>query len=87
MAGQINLKSANQDRLTRLAQTVNRSDDDLANEAVEQYLEYQEWAIAEIKRGVADADAGRTVRHSAVRAWIGSLGTDEELPMPQSSSV
>ncbi len=87
MAGQINLKSANQDRLSRLAHEVNRSDDDLANEAVEQYLDYQEWAIAEIGRGVADADAGRTVAHSTVRAWIGSLGTDEEHPMPQSSSV
>ena len=87
MAGQINLKSANQDRLARLAEELDRSDDELANEAVEQYLDYQEWAIAEIQRGVADADAGRTVPHNAVRAWIDSLGTDEKLPMPQSSSV
>lgn len=87
MAGPITLKSTNQDRLARLAEELDRSDDELANEAIEQYLDYHEWAIAEIKRGVADADAGRTVPHSAVRAWIGSLSTDDELPMPQSSRV
>ena len=87
MGERIEFKASALDRLGELASTVERSDEELANEALEQYLDYQEWAIAEIKQGVADADAGRTVPYSAVRAWIGSLSTKDELPLPQSSSV
>jgi predicted transcriptional regulator len=36
----------------------------------------------------ADADlvAGRTVSLDAVEAWVDSLGTDQELPVPRSES-
>lgn len=81
------IKTGTLDRLSRLAATTKRTDDELANEALEQYLDYQEWAIAEIKAGQADAAAGRTVPHAEVKAWIGSLGSDHELPMPQSTKA
>jgi predicted transcriptional regulator len=37
--------------------------------------------IAEARASVA---AGRVVSFEAVSAWIDSLGTDHELPLPQS---
>ncbi|MBF0394388.1 MAG: CopG family transcriptional regulator [Alphaproteobacteria bacterium] len=36
-----------------------------------------------ILEGLADADAGRTVPHAEVKAWLESWGTDHELPPPR----
>lgn len=32
--------------------------------------------------GLADLDAGRVISHEAMKAWLLSLGTAEELPPP-----
>jgi predicted transcriptional regulator len=84
MTKKLAIKAEIRDRLTRLAANAERPDDELANGALEQYLDYQEWAISEIKAGQADAAAGRTVPHDSVKAWVESLGTGNELPLPQS---
>jgi hypothetical protein len=49
--------------------------------AKEQRLAREAEMIAEARASVA---AGRTVSLEAVSAWIESLGTDHELPLPQS---
>lgn len=36
-----------------------------------------------IMEGVADADAGKFIPHEDMKAWAESLGTDNELPLPQ----
>jgi hypothetical protein len=33
--------------------------------------------------GLADVDAGRLIDDEAMRVWAESLGTDQELPVPQ----
>ena len=33
--------------------------------------------------GLADVDAGRLIDDEAMQAWADSLGTDQELPVPQ----
>lgn len=33
--------------------------------------------------GLADVDAGRLIEDDAMQAWADSLGTDQELPIPQ----
>ena len=35
-----------------------------------------------ILEGIADADAGRTIPHDEVKAWLESWGTENELPAP-----
>jgi predicted transcriptional regulator len=42
------------------------------------------WEAKEIAAAEADVAAGRTVSLEAVEVWISSLGTDHELPVPQS---
>jgi hypothetical protein len=32
---------------------------------------------------LADADAGRLIDGEAMKAWADSLGTDDELPVPE----
>ena len=36
-------------------------------------------------RGLADVDAGRLIDDESMQAWAESLGTDQELPVPQPS--
>ena len=43
---------------------------------------YEEWACAEIRRGISAADAGRTISHEKVVEWLRSLGTEKALPPP-----
>ena len=50
-------------------------------EAKQQRLAREAEMIAEARASVA---AGRVVSFEAVSAWIDSLGTDHELPLPQS---
>lgn len=44
-------------RLGRLAKRMKRSKSFLANEAIERYLAYEEWAVAEIRKGIDAAVA------------------------------
>jgi predicted transcriptional regulator len=43
---------------------------------------YEEWALAEIQAGLAEAKAGETVSHEKVTAWLRSWDTEHELPPP-----
>ena len=43
---------------------------------------YEEWACAEIRKGIAAADAGKTISHEKVVEWLRSWGTENELPPP-----
>ncbi len=43
---------------------------------------YEEWALKEIQAGLAEAEAGETVPHERVVAWLRSWGTPNELPPP-----
>ena len=42
------------------------------------------WEAEMIDQALASVAAGRTVSLHAVETWIESLGTDHELPVPQS---
>lgn len=71
------------DRLRKLAGETARSDDELANEALERYLDHQDWFSREVRLGLDDADRGDLVDDAAVAAWVRALGTVEEHPVPQ----
>lgn len=53
-------------RLDKLAEITHRSKSFLAAEAISEYLATQEWQINEIKKGIAEADAGQLVDHNSV---------------------
>ncbi len=67
-------------RLEKLARKTARSKSSLAADAIARYLETQEQRSASIRRGLADAEAGRVVPNEKVEAWLDSWGTDKELP-------
>lgn len=55
-------------RLEELAQTTSRSEDHLAADAIRSYLDLQDWQIEEIKKGIAEADAGEFAGDEEVAA-------------------
>jgi predicted transcriptional regulator len=45
-------------KLDRISKSVNRSRSFVAAQAIEEYVSVNEWQINEIKKGLAEADAG-----------------------------
>jgi predicted transcriptional regulator len=71
-------------RLEALARSTKRSKSYLAVEAIAAYVDTNAWQVAEIKRGLAEADAGGPfIEHEAVVDWLESWGTDHERPPPK----
>jgi predicted transcriptional regulator len=54
--------------LDALADSLDRDRTYLLSEAVQAYLELQQWQLDEIRAGLSDADAGRVVDHQKIRA-------------------
>jgi len=55
-------------KLDKLAKTTQRSRSFLAAEAIREYVTLNEWQIAEIKRGIREADAGNFATEDEVAA-------------------
>jgi predicted transcriptional regulator len=62
-------------KLSRLAEQQGRASTALVVEAVERMVNYDEWFLREVDKGLAAADSGRLVDHSDVRKMI-----DERYP-------
>ena len=54
----VRLEDEVKDRLDRLAESTRRSKSFLAAEAIRQFVENNEWQIAEIRAALAEADGG-----------------------------
>ncbi len=70
-------------RLEKLAKSTSRSRSYLAAEAIEEYLNANEWQIAGIKQAIASLDQGKGVPHDEVESWVASWDTPEERPAPK----
>ena len=50
-------------RLTTLAEITDRSTSYVAAQAIEEFLTLQEWQVKAIRQGLAEAEAGKLVKH------------------------
>ncbi len=55
-------------RVDGLARAMSRSRNSVISDAVEKYLDYEEWFAREVHKGLKEARAGRVVDHDAVVA-------------------
>ncbi len=71
-------------RLEKLAKATARTKSFLAAEAIREYVELNEWQIAEIKAAIKEADQpdAEFVDHAAVKKWLSSWGTARERKPP-----
>ena len=59
-----------QAKLGRLAAQQGRASEALVVEAVERLVNYDEWFLREVNKGLAEADRGELVDHEVVRKMI-----------------
>jgi predicted transcriptional regulator len=71
----ISLSPDLQAKLSRLAAEKGRAADALVIEAVERLVNYDEWFLREVEKGLAAAESGEFVDHAAVGKLI-----DERYP-------
>jgi predicted transcriptional regulator len=73
-------------RLEKLAKSTGRSRSFLAAEALNEYLDVNEWQVAGVRSAMATLDRGETVPHERVKAWVNSWGGKRERPAPKRSA-
>ena len=61
-----------QAKLARLATQQGRDSESLVVEAVERMVNYDEWFIQEVEKGLAAADRGELIDHEDIRKLIDS---------------
>lgn len=55
------------DALDAMAKTLDRDRTYLLNEAVEAYLDFQQWQLEHIKASIHQADKGRLIDHAEIK--------------------
>ena len=67
-----------QTKLFRLAAQQGRDSEALVMEAVERMVNYDEWFIAEVEKGLAQVERGQTLSHEEVGARLDTYLTHKE---------
>jgi predicted transcriptional regulator len=70
-------------RLEKLARSTGRTRSFLAAEAINEYLDVNEWQVEGIKRAIASLDRGEGVAHEQVKEWVKSWGNEDERQAPK----
>ena len=53
-------------RLDRLAKSMDRSRSWVIGQAIERYLDHEEWFLDQVEQGIAQADRGELIAHDTV---------------------
>jgi RHH-type transcriptional regulator, rel operon repressor / antitoxin RelB len=72
-------------RLEKLARSTGRTRSFLAAEAIDAYLDVNEWQVAGIKQAIASLDRGEGIAHEQVKEWVASWGRKDERAAPKRS--
>lgn len=62
------------ERLDKVAKQMDRSRAWIIKDAVAQYLEREAWYLAEVQKGMDDAEAGRVISHAEMGARLKAKG-------------
>ncbi len=62
------------DQLDKMAEQIDRPRAWIIKEAVAQYLEREAWYLAEVQKGLDDAEAGRMISHEEMGAQLRARG-------------
>jgi RHH-type rel operon transcriptional repressor/antitoxin RelB len=79
----VRIDPASKRRLEKLAKSTGRSRSFLAAEAINEYLDLNEWQVAGIKKAVVSLDRGEGIAHERVSSW----GSKKERPAPKRSAT
>ena len=79
----VRIDPASKRRLEKLAKSTGRSRSFLAAEAINEYLDLNEWQVAGIQKAVVSLDRGEGVAHERVKEWVSSWGSKKEQRAPK----
>jgi predicted transcriptional regulator len=79
----VRLDSDLNDQVSEIAHALDRPRSWVIERAVKDFVAVQQWQLAAIDEGLADADAGHVVPHDSVAEWVRSWGGPNELPPPK----
>jgi predicted transcriptional regulator len=66
----VRMESRTLKRVDGLANAISRSRAWVINQAVERYLDYEEWFVSEVKQALKEAERGRLLDHESVaKRW------------------
>jgi RHH-type transcriptional regulator, rel operon repressor / antitoxin RelB len=75
------------ERLEKLAKCTGRSRSSLAAEALNAYIDVNEWQVAGVQRAMASLDRGDGVPHQEVKDWVNSWGRKRERSTPKHAAT
>ena len=67
---EVHLSPEIQAKLNRLAAQQGRNAESLVHDAVERLVDYDEWFVGEVKKGLAAADRGEFIDHEDIAKTI-----------------
>jgi predicted transcriptional regulator len=67
---EVTLSAELQAKLARIAQERGTDPQDLAREAIERLVDYDDWFVREVEKGLAQIAAGQTLTHDEVTARL-----------------
>ena len=82
----VRMDNAQIKRLEALADSTGRSRSFLAADAINAYLDVNEWQVAGIKKAIASMDANGGVDHADVKNWVANWGkasATDKIPPPR----
>ena len=79
----VRVESGVKKRLEKLARSTGRTRSFLTAEALNEYLDLNEWQVAGIKKAITSLDRGEGVSHDEVKDWLNSWGGKRERLAPK----
>ena len=79
----VRVNGAVKKRLENLAKSTGRTRSFLAADAINEYLEVNEWQVAGIKQAMASLNRGEGIAHEQVKDWVLSWGRKNERRPPK----
>jgi predicted transcriptional regulator len=67
-------------RLARIATEQGRNAEVLAQEAIEHFVDHDEWFVREVEKGLAQIDRGEVLTHEEVGARLEKLIAEKQSP-------
>lgn len=78
---QINIPSDLQAKLDRIAQKQGCAPESIVNEAIGRLVEYDEWFIRQVERGLAQLERGELLEHEEVVSRMENLFTISKIEL------
>ena len=72
-AREVKIPAELQNRIEKIAAQQGRERDSVAQEALERLLDYDEWFVREVEKGLAQVQSGEVIEHEEIAARMENL--------------